>query len=134
MELSFIIIEDRELDCFIVQKLIERVTTDAKIDVFPSAVEVMEGIRNDPDKRKDHLTIIFLDLMLPVMNGFEFIETFETLAEEIRANYFIVTFTSSMNKSDFDRLNGYQSVHRVLRKPVIQNDISSIINEAMELC
>ena len=134
MELSFIIIEDRELDCFIVQKLIERVTNNARIDAFPSAVEVIEGIKNDPAQRKDHLTIIFLDIMLPVMSGFEFIETFETLDEEVRANYFIVAFTSSMNKSDFDRLNGYQSVHHVFRKPVTQADISSVIDEAQAFC
>ena len=101
MKLSFIIIDDRELDCYIAEKLIRKIETDININIFYNAFSALDFIKNT--KVTDAITVVLLDIMMPVMNGFQFIEGFENLSEEIKNYYKIIPITSSLNKTDVSR-------------------------------
>ena len=94
MILSFIIIDDSELDCFIARKIIGNVT-DGKLPVkiFQSGTEALETIRDDTTATNDtDFILILLDLQMPLMNGFQFVEEFEKLPQETRKKYKVVMF------------------------------------------
>jgi CheY-like chemotaxis protein len=68
--------------------------------------------------------------MMPEMNGFQFIETFEKLPCKIQEKYFVVALTSSMNRADLARLSNYQSIHFVLDKPITVVKLNMVIGKA----
>ncbi len=115
MKLSFIIIDDRELDCYIAEKLIQKIEADININIFYNAFSALDFIKNT--KVKDAITVVLLDIMMPVMNGFQFIDEFESLSEEIKNNYKIIPITSSLNKTDVNKISECESVITVLKKP-----------------
>lgn len=115
MKLSFIIIDDRELDCYIAEKLIQKTGLSLDNKIFYDAFSALDFIRNTAPT--NHITVILLDIMMPVMNGFQFIEEFEKLAEEIKKNYRIIPITTSLNKNDINKVSNYESVISVLKKP-----------------
>jgi CheY-like chemotaxis protein len=115
MKLSFIIIDDRELDCYIAEKLIQKIEADININIFYNAFSALDFIKNT--KVTDAITVVLLDIMMPVMNGFQFIEEFENLSEEIKNNYKIIPITSSLNKTDVSKISECESVITVLKKP-----------------
>ncbi|HTN21782.1 MAG TPA: response regulator [Pelobium sp.] len=115
MKLSFIIIDDRELDCYIAEKLIQKIEADININIFYNAFSALDFIKNT--KNTDAITVVLLDIMMPVMNGFQFIEEFENLSEEIKNNYKIIPITSSLNKTDVSKISECESVITVLKKP-----------------
>ena len=115
MELSFIIVDDRELDCFIAEKLIQKAGFNKNNKVFYDAINALNHIK--AIDQPTGLTIILLDVMMPVMNGFEFIETFENLPAETIKNYRIIPITTSLNKNDINKIANYDSVVGVLKKP-----------------
>ncbi len=115
MKLSFIIIDDRELDCFIAEKLIQKTGLSLKNEIFSNGVSALDFIKITPPATE--MSIILLDIMMPVMNGFQFIEEFEKLPQEIKNYYCIIPITTSLNKNDINAISNYESVSGVLRKP-----------------
>jgi DNA-binding response OmpR family regulator len=126
MGLSFIIIENTELDYVVAGKQIARTVRDANVKTFPSAdealIEIAAGGVQGP-------VVILLDLMMPKINGFQFIESFESLSHEIQENYFIVVLTSVLNQTELDRIRGRKSVKMVLNKPITIEKVESIVEK-----
>lgn len=77
----FIIIDDSQLDCFIAEKIIQNTGTFSSIKSFTQATDALESIKNS-GKTNDPVTIIILDIQMPLMNGFQFVEAFEQLPKK----------------------------------------------------
>ena len=122
---SFIIVDDRELDCFIAEKLIEKVNKDYITTCFYEAKLCLEHIATD---HPQHPIIILLDIMMPVMTGFDFLDEFERLDSEKKKWYKIVPITTSLNKSEIQRIGKYPSVIKVLPKPYTIEDIKLLVD------
>ncbi len=129
MELAFIIIDDRELDCYIAEKIVEKTGRCHTCRSFYDAKSALEYINNHDTKRP---TVILLDIMMPVMNGFAFIEEFETMPEDLRKQYHIVPITTSLNQNEINLMNSYTSVVEVLRKPYSFNELSTVLNKIVK--
>lgn len=127
MKLSFLVIDDRELDCFVAKKLIEHTGKASSINTFDDARLALEYITTFPYKEDDGLTVILLDLLMPIMNGFEFAEAFEMLDKTIRDKYIILAITTSLNKNDIVKINEYNSVKGVIKKPVSMSQLSTLL-------
>lgn len=115
---KFIVIDDNKLDCFIAEKIILNTGLSENVSVYTDARETLEFIRNDTGLDHDLKIIILVDIQMPLMNGFEFVEAFEQLPPETKNNYIIFMLTSSINQSDLNRISNYSSVRQLLNKPL----------------
>src|SRR4030088_2964775 len=93
IKFSFIVIDDAELDRYVTQKFLERINKHLIVTTFQSAEQALEIIRGNPKENTSLPTIILLDMQMPVMNGFKFVEEFEKLPLEIKKNYVIIILT-----------------------------------------
>ena len=124
----FIIIDDSQLDCFIAEKIIQNTGTFSSVKTYTQALEALEVIKGSGAK-KDAVTIIVLDIQMPLMNGFQFVEAFEQLPEEIRAGYAIFMFSSSINENDKNRMENYPSIRRFYGKPISKDTVAKMIEQ-----
>lgn len=129
MRLSFILIENLEIDLYIAHKLIKMTMgDDVPIETFVSAETALDHIVSVNVKKADR-TIILLDLMMPRLNGADFISLFETLPEKITDHYQIVIVTSSMNQAELDRLGKKKNVETVIPKPLTQEKFKAVLDQ-----
>lgn len=128
MKLSFIIIDDRELDCFIAEKLIQKTGLSTNNRLFYDGSSGLDFIKTHTIPGA--ITIILLDIMMPIMDGFQFIEEFEQLSEEIRNSYKVIPITTSLDKGDISRISNYKSVVTVLQKPFTFEALMEAIENA----
>ena|ERR1700744_310887 len=127
MELSFIIIDDSELDCFIARKIVAQADKSLAVKTFQNAQDVIKIIERNTQDSNNGTTIILLDLQMPLMNGFEFVEEFEKLPSGIKDKYMIVILSSTRNSNDISRILTYSSVHSLIEKPITREKLLSLI-------
>jgi CheY-like chemotaxis protein len=125
---NFIVIDDNKLDCFIGKKIILNTGVSDKIHLFLDAGEALELIKSGEAVDNDEKIIIIVDIQMPLMNGFEFVEAFETLPDEIQARYRIFMLSSSINENDLNRVRNYKSVIEIISKPLSIKKLVSFID------
>lgn len=126
-KLNFIVIDDSKLDCFIAEKIIVNSGRCESCKVFQQATEAVEYIRGNNNAGIN--TIIFVDIQMPVMNGFEFVEAFEAIPAENRTGCFVYMLSSSINENDIAKVKGYSSVKQFINKPLTNVSISAVLED-----
>ena len=74
--------------------------------------------------------VLLLDLQMPLMNGFQFVEEFEKLPADMRNKVVVVVLSSTRNSNDILRIFTYKSVHSLMEKPLTREKLITLIRQA----
>lgn len=119
-----IIIDDSKLDCFIAEKVIQNTGKSESVRTFSVATDALDYLKNLPVGTD---VLIFVDIQMPIMTGFEFVEQFQrVIPEEIRRSIKINLLSSSINESDRIRATAYPCVRSFLSKPLTKNALETM--------
>jgi CheY-like chemotaxis protein len=132
IEFSFIIIDDSELDCYVTQKFLERTNDSLIIKTFQNAEHALEKIGENHIENGKAPIIILLDLQMPMMNGFRFVEEFEKLPPEIQKKYMIIILTVLSHTSDPNeiyRILTYPTVNSIIEKPLTKEKLITLLDQ-----
>lgn len=124
---NFIVIDDNKLDCFIEKKIILNTGISNQVSLFLDANEALAFIKNGIPVETEEKSIIIVDIQMPLMNGFEFVEAFETLPADIQNSYVIFMLSSSINENDLNRVRNYKSVKQIISKPLSIKKLGALI-------
>lgn len=72
--------------------------------------------------------IIFLDLNMPIMDGFQFIDAFKKLDFPKKDNILIVVLTSSINPNDVQRAKSL-GINNYMTKPISEEKILELLKD-----
>jgi len=121
-QLEILIVEDDSIIALLQRHLVEKVT-GRKPFLFPNGKEALEHLDQQSEKVKDFL--VLLDLNMPVLNGWEFLEICDKRAYKNKVHIAIITsslFSEDRLKSEnFDRMIGYYT------KPLKEKDLREIM-------
>ena len=118
------LIDDNEIDLFINQKVLELCHFTKKLITFHSGREALEYLLSAPTE--DIPDLIFLDLNMPVIDGFRFLFEFSTFPDHIRSKASIVVLTSSDNMRDKEKIEVNHDVIKFLSKPLNDQKLEQI--------
>jgi len=131
-DLSFIIIDDSELDSFLTRKFLKLTYKEVSISSFQNAQDALDIIGENAGSDNLTQTIILLDLQMPIMNGFQFVEEFEKFPPEVQKNYKIVVQTVLTAKNDPNDINSilkYGTVKSIIQKPLTTEKLLSLFEQ-----
>lgn len=116
------LIDDNEVDNMINQKLLENEKFARHIYTYTSgkgALEFFKNIDRNPDF-PDELTpeAVFLDINMPIMNGFTFIDALHKLSDRITKRVKIYLLTQSADPQDMQHARKNKLVVDYLVKPM----------------
>jgi len=127
---TVMLIDDNELDNFINQKVIESSFFAEKIYVNTSGASALEFFKNLLVNKKltDTLipSLIFLDINMPLMDGFQFMDEYNRLPKELKGKIKIVFLTTSISTNDKDMVAKYGNTVSFINKPLNEESLSTL--------
>jgi CheY-like chemotaxis protein len=125
-KLTIAIIDDDIIFHFIFSKLMEKLQVANEVLIFSNGKEAIDFINsniNNLDKLPD---IIFLDINMPVMNGWQFLDRYKLL--EMKKKIMIYIVSSSNNPDDIIDAKAILEVSDYLVKPIKGEQYADIID------
>ena len=121
------LIDDDKIYQFITKRLIESTGAVDQVLQFHDGEEAFEYLK--ANQQNDHLLpdLILLDLQMPYMDGWQFLERYIELG--FAKNITIYIASSSISKHDQERTGYYNEVKGFLVKPINKKEFIAIIEE-----
>jgi len=120
------LVDDNDTDNFISRRIIEisRFAIDVEIkNSGKSALEYLENNKENPDRLPE---IIFLDINMPIVDGFVFLYEFEKFNDLVKNKCKVIILSSSDNMRDINKIINNDHVIKFITKPLTQTALSSI--------
>ena len=124
MPKPLLIIDDDPIFRLIAVRLVKKNLPQKPIFEFENGKQACEYLRKNETAITD--AEIFLDINMPVMNGWEFLEA--CMAEAERPNLYIYVVSSSVNEADREKANSYSFVKGYIEKPLTKEFLASLEN------
>lgn len=121
---TVMLIDDNSLDNFINKKLVESNGFAEKAHVYQEAAEALQFLKTASSEAWPE--VIFLDIMMPHMDGFQFLDEFQKLPEEQRMSIKVIMLSTSESFKDLNRANKNPYVRKFLNKPLSAQVLQAI--------
>ncbi|MBC7553822.1 MAG: response regulator [Taibaiella sp.] len=123
----FVVIDDDALNNKICRACIEKLYKDTPVATFIDPKAGFEHIESEySSAAHDDNCILFLDINMPTMTGWEFLDLFDKLDEKIKNRVKIYILSSSVDKRDMERAQANKNVVYYLIKPLTKETIALI--------
>ena len=117
---NIFLVDDDQTANFINEMQINRFSSNFNILTFTCAQQALDELK----KNFKIPEFIFLDIDMPNLNGWDFIDHFKKLKLSTR----IVMVTSSLSPSDKQKANEISEVIAFIEKPMVKNHLVPIFN------
>lgn len=109
------LIDDEKMDQMMYRRVLNRSGYATAVDSFATALDALDYLRDPANTRPD---IIFLDINMPRMDGFQFLDA---AISEFGADFtkaIVIMLTTSLNRADKERAAQYEVVKEFVNKPL----------------
>ncbi|MEJ5996299.1 response regulator [Pedobacter sp. Du54] len=117
------IVDDNPIDQLITEYILKLNHEQGDIIVMKSANDALNYLALHANSPESLPSLIFLDLDMPVMNGFDFLQRFKEYADEVKERCRIVVVTASEAKADIERMRSDPHVIKLVAKPLHRHSL-----------
>ncbi|WBA41807.1 response regulator [Hymenobacter canadensis] len=128
---SVVLIDDNETTIFLNNRLLTRLEVADNILTFSRAEQAFEalwGPETAGAPAHDVPELVFVDLKMPGMDGFEFLQRFNALPETERQKTVLTVLTTSMHAADTARVAQYPNIE-YLSKPLTEEKMEKLLKK-----
>ena len=128
---SVLLIDDSEIDNFINEKIIRASYFAENVYIHTSSKSALEFLKNLQSMQIPPTELIpsyiFLDINMPILDGFHFLDAFEKFLPEFNEKIKVIMLTTSLNPGDISKAKQYKSLVNFLNKPLTEKNLNEIL-------
>ncbi len=123
------LVDDNPDDNFFHEREIKKANLAIIVIAKNSAIEALLYLKARKENNKPHPDLIFLDINMPAMNGWEFLQEYNQLGKELQSLAVIVMLTTSENPDDEAKARSWNFVSDYITKPLTKDIMTDAINK-----
>ena len=118
------LIDDEQVFHWIAEKFLEKINNGLQSKSFYNGAEALEYLK---DETNPIPTILFLDINMPIVNGWGFLDEFTSIKDQIGQEISIYIVSSSVDPEDYKKAKEYEYVKGFISKPLSQKIIEDLL-------
>ena len=124
-----LLIDDDKATNFLNKRLLTKMDVTENIQIARNGIEAIDYIKNAiaGDPAHPWPDMILLDINMPMVNGWEFLDEYEQMPASVRESTIILMLTTSLKREDQDKAESKSTVKGYIKKPLTQAEIERII-------
>ena len=124
-KINLLVIDDDDINIFIIKKIVEKTGFDIEMVAKSNGKLAIDYLEEVTAQNAAFPHLILIDINMPVMNGWEFIEAYEALDFKKDADLYILS--SSVYENDIEKTKSYKSVKGFISKPLSMERLTELI-------
>ncbi len=112
---TFLLIEDNLIDQLVIKQLFKKVLDIDKVHLANNGKEGLQWLFYNLETCTP--LIIILDIQMPIMNGFDFLKTFDQFDEKYKNDIEIYVLSSTLDPDEINEIKKNKYVRKMLGKP-----------------
>jgi CheY-like chemotaxis protein len=124
---TLLIIDDDEVFVYLTKKTIQETNLINLINVFGNGLDAINFIKENIDNPDSLPEIILLDLSMPIMDGWDFLEDYLLLMPKLSRKINIYIVSSSISPFDIVKAKSISAVSDYIIKPITREKLIEII-------
>ena len=120
------LVDDNDTDNFISKRIIEITKFARRVEVKSSGKSALDYLKQNQNIPENLPNIIFLDINMPIVDGFVFLYEFDKFSELVKNKCKIIILSSSDNKRDIDKIVNNNHVIKFITKPLTEVALDEI--------
>ena len=118
------LIDDHEADNFYHQYVFQRMGVTEKVEIAENGFDALAFLKKENQSPPE---LIFLDINMPKMNGWEFLDEYRQLSEEQKSRVIILMLTTSVNPADRKKAETVPEINGYYSKPLNDAKLKEIL-------
>lgn len=123
---NIVLVDDNETTSFLNNRLLSRLNVAEQVHTFSKADKAFEFLWGAD--QTDVPELVFVDLKMPGMDGFEFLKLYDALPEDSKDKTVMAVLTTSMHSADTARVAQYPNVE-YLAKPLTEEKMEKLLKK-----
>ncbi len=128
---TVLLLDDNGATNVIHAKFISKANCVEQILKFQCAIKALKHLKSEAPKSPD---LIFVDINMPVMNGWKFLEEFEKMNSPEKKESIVVLLSTSLSSNDREKASKTKSIDEVRLKPLTVKAVQEIVANFFPLC
>tara|TARA_R110000765_G_scaffold128061_1_gene226168 strand:+ start:1371 stop:1775 length:405 start_codon:yes stop_codon:yes gene_type:complete len=125
------IIDDDDISKYVMKRNLRQLSVTNVIE-FPDSTQPLKILSDNFDSIDKLPDVILLDLNMPILNGFQFMEEFKVANEKIKKDIQIYMLTSSLSSEDLDRAKLFPEISEYFVKPITLRNLTRIVDNVLQ--
>jgi CheY-like chemotaxis protein len=123
------LVDDDHNDNFFHKREIKKTNLSTIVIEKNSGLDALEYLKSKKVDKDIFPDLLFLDINMPGMNGWDFIQEFERLDKELQDRVIIIILTTSDNDEDVAKAKALNFVSDYITKPLTEEIMKGIIKK-----
>jgi len=127
---DFIVVDDEPMSNRICEIVITRIFPESDVYTFTNPEKAFAHITNTYSHPQAHNAILFLDIAMPIVSGWQILEKIGDLPDEVKNRINVYMLSSSTDQKDINKASRNPLIKRFIEKPLLINSLRQQLSNA----
>jgi CheY-like chemotaxis protein len=123
------VIDDDDVFQFTISKIFKILQLPEKVHTFSDGEKAIEHLTNNMDNAESLPDIILLDINMPIMDGWQFLEEYSKVKKHLKKAVVIYLVTSSVDARDIRLAKEFEDISEYITKPMSFDKVRELVGQ-----